>query len=682
MKISIDWLKDYIELPESPQKLQNDLTMAGLVVEGISSCDGDTVLEIEVTANRPDCLNHVGVARELAALYRRPLRLHPAGPRLRLRAERVPYSIEIRDPKLCPRYNGLVLDGIRVEPSPGWMRKRLEACGMRPINNIVDITNYVLLEVGHPLHAFDFDLLSGGRIIVSRAVDGQKMITLDGVERHLDAQMLLINDGAGPVAIAGVMGGLHSEISLSTTRVLLECAYFLPASVRRTSKRLGLSTEASYRFERGVDWNGTVFAIGRTAGLIREHAGGRLAGSWQDVYPGELEPVRIDLKRESAERLLGVGLDDSFVEATLKNLNFRLQRRGKGCWLVTCPSYRADMELEADLVEELARFFGYQNIPTTLPAARTAGSPSPVSACESAARRTLMGLGYSESVHLSFAGSRELEQFHVPGMEPPEIRNPLTEDTQFLRTTLALGLMGSVRRNLNHDTQRVRLFEIGKVFKRGADGLPVERRALGIAGTGGFAGFNWRHPSEEYDFFHLKGTVTGMLSALRSEDFRVVPGTVVPWLNPAEAAKLLVSGVEIGALGSLHPDIQDEYKLRQPVYLAEIDFEALSRRLFAPVRYEPMPRYPSVERDLCVVVGRSVRYAEVREGILGLGLQHLTEVDLIDVYEGSGIPPEKISITLRLVFLDREKTLTIDRIQSFSDNVLAFLRNSFGAELR
>ncbi len=682
MKISIDWLQDYIELPESPEKLRDDLTMAGLVVEGISSCDGDTVLEIEVTANRPDCLNHVGVARELAALYERPLRLPPARPRMRLRGERILYSIEIRDPQLCPRYCGLVLDRVRVGSSPGWMQRRLEACGMRPINNIVDITNYVLLEVGHPLHAFDFDLLSGGRIIVSRAADGQKIVTLDGLERLLDAEMLLINDGAGPVAIAGVMGGLHSEISLKTERVLLECAFFSPPSVRRTSKRLGLSTEASYRFERGVDWNGTVAAIGRTAQLIEEHAGGRLAGSLQDVLPGKLEPVRIELARERAERLLGVGLEDAFVESILKRLNFRLQRRGKGRWLVTCPTYRADMELEADLIEELARFFGYQNIPTTMPAARIAGTPSPVAAYETAARRSLMGLGYSEAVTLSFAGSRELSQFRMPGMDAPEIRNPLTEETQFLRTGLAPGLVASVRRNFNYDTYRVRLFEIGNVFRKGADGLPVERRALGIVGTGGFAGFNWHHPSEEYDFFHLKGAVTGMLSVLRSEDFRIVPGTRLPWLNPGESASLFVGGEEVGVLGSLHPALQEDYKLRQSVYLAEIDFEALCPRLFSPVRYEPIPRFPRVERDLCVVLDRSVRYEDVKAGILSLGLQYLREIDLIDVYEGAGIPPDKVSTTLRLVFLDLEKTLTIDRIQSFGDNVLAFLQDSFGAQLR
>jgi phenylalanyl-tRNA synthetase beta chain len=682
MKISVDWLKDYIELPESPQKLQEDLTMAGLVVEGISPFNGDTVLEVEVTANRPDCLNHVGVARELAALYGRSLRLPPARPRMRLRAEKIAYSIEIRDPQLCPRYSGLVLDGIRVESSPAWMQKRLEACGMRPINSIVDITNYVLLEVGHPLHAFDFDLLSGGRIVVSRAEDGQKIVTLDGMERLLDAEMLLINDGAGPVAIAGVMGGLHSEISLKTERVLLECAYFSPRSIRRTSKRLGLSTEASYRFERGVDWDGTVAAIGRTAQLIRDHAGGRLAGSLQDVHPGTLEPVRIELSRQRAVNLLGVSLEDAFVEATLKRLNFSVQRKGKGHWLVTCPTYRADMELEADLIEELARFFGYQNIPTTMPAARDAGTPSTLFPHETAARRSLMGLGYSEAVHLSFAGGREVAQFPVPGVDAPEIRNPLTEETQFLRTTLAPGLVASVKRNLNHDTFRVRLFEIGKIFRKNADGLTVERRALGMVGTGGFTEFNWHHPSEEYDFFHLKGAVTAMLSALRSEDFIVVPGVAWPWLNPADSASLVVGGQQVGVLGSLHPMLQDEYKLRQAVYIAEIDFEALCPRLFSPVRYEPMPRYPRVERDLCVVLDRSVRYEDIRTGILGLGIGQLTEIDLIDVYEGAGIPSDKVSITLRLIFLDRERTLTIDRIQSFGDNVLAFLQNSLGAQLR
>ncbi len=682
MKISIEWLRDYIDIPESPEKLQSDLTMSGLVVEGISRFDGDTVLEIEVTANRPDCLSHIGVAREISAIYQRPIRVPAVRHRIRLRREKIPYEIEIRDSDLCPRYNGLVLNGIRLAASPAWMQKRLGACGIRPINNIVDITNYVLLEMGHPLHAFDFELLKGQKIIVARADNGQKIVTLDGIERTLDQEMLLINDAEDPVAIAGVMGGLHTEISLKTSTVLLECAYFLPRSVRRTSKRLGLSTEASYRFERGVDWDGTIAAIARTAHLIIELAGGKLAGGLQDAYPRSIPRVQIELHKQRAESLLGVQLEDTFVESTLKRLNFRLQRRGKGHWLVTCPSYRADMDLEADLIEELARFHGYQNIPTTMPPSRSAGTHSPVQPYESAARRIMLGLGYSEAVNLSFAGEPELDRFGVPSVDRAVIKNPLTEDTHYLRTTLAAGLVMSAQRNFNHDVRRVRLFEIGKMFGKCPSGLPVERRALGILGTGGGAEFNWRHQAQDYDFFSLKGAVTTLLAGMRGADAEIVPGSPVTWLNPANAATLIVAGTHIGVLGSLHPSLEEEYKLRQMVYLAEIDFDGLCRHVFTSPGYEPLPKYPAVERDIAFVVDRGIRYGDIQRGILGLGILELKLVDLIDVYEGTGVPAGKVSLTIRLVFLDRERTLTIDRIQAFSDNILAFLHDSFGAQLR
>ncbi len=682
MKISIEWLRDYIDIPEGLEKLQSDLTMSGLVVEGVSQADGDTVFEIEVTANRPDCLSHVGIAREISAIYKRPVRIPALRHRIRLRKDRIPYQIEIRDPDLCPRYNGLVLDGVTVGASPAWMQKRLEACGMRPINNIVDITNYVLLEMGHPLHAFDFELLKGGKIIVARADTGQKMITLDGVERTLDNEMLLINDAENPVAIAGVMGGLHTEISLKTSTVLLECAYFLPRSIRRTSKRLGLSTEASYRFERGVDWDGTISAIARTAQLIIEVAGGNLAGGLQDAYPKAIPRTQIYLQKQRAESLLGVRLEDAFVEATLRSLNFRLPRRGKGFWLVTCPSYRADMELEADLIEELARFHGYQNIPTTMPPSRSAGTHSPVHPYESAARQIMLGMGYSEAVNLSFAGEQELERFAVPSVDRATIKNPLTEDTHYLRTTLAPGLVVSAQRNFNHDIRRIRLFELGKTFRKGPDGLPIEGRALGILGTGGSAEFNWRHQAQDYDFFSLKGVVTTLLGGMRGPDAEIVPGSPVTWLSPANAATLVVGGANIGVLGSLHPSLEEEYKLRQPIYLAEIDFDELCRHVFTSVRYAPLPKYPAVERDIAFVVDREVRYGDIRREILRLGILELKLVDLIDVYEGVGVPTGKVSLTIHLVFLDRDRTLTIDRVQGFSDNIVAFLRDSFGAQLR
>lgn len=327
MKISMEWLQDYVSITESVETLKEDLTMIGLLVEGVQPAAGGPVLDIEVTSNRPDCLSHIGIAREVAARYDRPLQFPAVEKELEADSETIPFGIEIRDPDLCPRYVGLVLDGVAVGESPEWMRRRLEAAGMRSLNNIVDITNYVLLETGHPLHAFDFDRLRGGRIVVGRAGEGARMETLDGVERSLDGQMLVINDGEGPVAIAGVMGGIHSEISPSTRRVLLEAAWFKPQSVRRTSRRLGLSTEASYRFERGADWDNTVFSIARACRLMREIAGGRVAGSLKDVYPVKMEPPRIRLDPEEIRRLLGVALDARFVEATLGRLGFRTEKR-------------------------------------------------------------------------------------------------------------------------------------------------------------------------------------------------------------------------------------------------------------------------------------------------------------------------------------------------------------------
>jgi phenylalanyl-tRNA synthetase beta chain len=681
MKISIEWLKEYVDINESPEKLKEDLSMAGLLVEGVSEAPGTVVLEVEVTSNRPDCLSHVGMAREIAALYSRPLRYPPVQKELSIPSERVPYKIEIKDKDLCPRYVGLVLDGVRVGTSPEWMQRRLEAAGMRPLNNIVDITNYVLLEMGHPLHAFDFDVLRGGKIVVGRAKQGERFRTLDGADRDLDGDMLMINDGEGPVAVAGVMGGLNSEISLSTKRVLLESAYFQPASVRRTSKKLGLSTEASYRFERGADWENTVPAIARTCRLIEELAGGRIAGSLQDVYPVKKEPVRILLKRGNAAALLGVDISAEFIESTLARLEFKLDRQGKDAWNVTCPTHRADMELEADLIEELARFYGYQNIPATLPPGTTAGIHSPVYALENAIREILTGQGYYEAVNLSFASEADHGEF--PPLEGGRVavRNPLTEDTQYMRTTLAPGLVRSAKRNFNYDERRVRLFEIGKVYRPGPDGSPSERNTVAILGTGGFTGQNWAKSSPEYGFYHIKGALETLLRGIRVRSFEIESTDAAGWLA-ADAAVVKAEGEVLGVLGSLAPELEEKYKLKQPVYLAELDFERLAGYAFSPIRYEALPRFPSVERDMSIVIDKDLAFKSIRDGISGLSIAELTGLDLIDVYEGEKIPAGKLSLTLRLTFQDRERTLTVDRVQGFIDTVLSYLMNNYKAGLR
>lgn len=681
MRISIEWLREYLDLPENPERIRDDLTMLGLLVESVGECAGSQVLEIEVTANRPDWLCHYGVARELAALYGRKLRPVRILRRLSSEHERLPFSIEIRDPDLCPRYVGLVLDGIRVRPSPDWMQRRLEAAGMRPVNNVVDITNYVLLELGHPLHAFDFRRLREGKIVVARARAGQHFTTLDGIGRELDGDMLLINDGAGPVALAGVMGGLESEITEKTDAVLLECAYFDPVAVRRTSKKLGLSTEASYRFERGADWDGPVRAIARTAYFIRKLAGGRVAGSLQDVLQRRLEPVRIDLRRARAEALLGVSLQDRFIVSTLKKLHFRPKRTGTGGWQVTCPSYRVDVTLEEDLIEEIARFYGYNRIPASLPRGTAAGIPSPVFREECAARRILLGLGYSEAVNLSFAEKNDFRMFGAGAGAPVQIRNPLTSETEYLRASLIPGLVRAARRNFSYDRFDVRLFELGKVFCAGPDG-PSERRALAVLGTGAPAGRNWRRPAQDYDYYHLKGVLGALLQAMKSAPWEILPDRAIPWLNPADASVLRLEGATVGTLGSLHPALAEELKLKQAVFVAELDFAELVRHLREAVPFRPPARFPSAERDISLVVAREVPYADIRAAIEHMALPELAGIELMDVYQGEQIAAGKVSLLLRLTFQDPEATLTVDRLQRLGDNIRSLLRVRFGADFR
>ncbi len=681
MKISVEWLREYVELHESPEKLKEDLSMIGLLVEAITEVQGTVVLEIEVTSNRPDCLSHIGIAREIAALYQRPLRLPDVQKKLSIPSDRVPCIIEIKDEDLCPRYVGLILDGIKVGVSPEWMKRRLEAAGMRPLNNVVDITNYVLLEMGHPLHAFDYDVLRQGKIVVARARQGEKFQTLDGMERALDSEMLMINDGEGPVAIAGVMGGMNSEISLSTTRVLLESAYFSQSSIRRTSKKLGLSTEASYRFERGADWENTVSAIARACSLIEQLAGGKISGSLKDVYPKKKDPVCIVLRQKNVKALLGADLTREFIESTLRRLDFDLTPGEGQSWQVVCPTYRADMELEADLIEELARFYGYGNIPATLPPSKTIGTPSPVYRLEYSIRELMSGQGYNEAINLSFAGETDHLEFPPLQYERAAVKNPLTEDTQFMRTSLAPGLVRSAKRNFNYGQRFVRLFELGKVYSVGSDGIPVERNVLGVLGVGGFANQNWKNPSASYDFFHLKGALSLLLQGLRITSFEIEPAEIA-WLNPSETATLKIGEETLGVLGLLSASLEEKYKLKQPVYFAEVDFECLARHAFSLPGYNPLPKYPSAERDMSIVVARNLAFQTIHKGILHLGIHELTQIQLIDVYEGEKIPTDKVSLTLRLTFQDREKTLTVDRVQNFIDTVLSFLNRNYGAGLR
>lgn len=683
MKISFNWLRELVAVEVEPQELARSLTMVGLAVDSVSEANGDFILDIDVTSNRPDCLNHLGVAREAAAIYGLELRA-PRAPEPSASGERVDYSVAIRNSRLCRRYSAMLISDITVAPSPEWMRRRLESLGMRPINNIVDITNYVLLELGHPLHAFDFDKLAGGKIIVRAARRGERIITLDGVERQLDPTMLVIADAERPVAVAGVMGGAESEISHGTRRVLLESAYFDPISVRRTAKKLGLSTEASYRFERGADIEATVKAIARAAQLICEIAGGRVSGDLTDVYPRPRKAKPITLRYERTRGLIGAEVNKTFVEEILRRLEFEAHEARRGVWRVLAPSHRVDIELEADLIEEVARHYGYDRVPASLPAGTAVGRFPHDRRAEDSVREALRGLGYSEAVSLSMVSADEEKLFRPPSGEPIEpllIANPISEVDSTLRTSLLPGLLRAAEHNFNHGVRNVRLYELGKVYFS-ESGEPSEAKSLGLILTGDVTDLGWQEKPEPVNFFHLKGALEGLFRRLGIEGIEFQPARDIPFLHPHIAAAISRRGLAIGLLGRLQPELEERYKFKQPVFLAEIDIERLLPISHPEKLFERPSRFPATYRDVSFLVDNSIEYSKIERAILSAGIGEIVEVKPFDLYRGAGVPEGKKSLSLRLKYQGRERTLTQEEIAELHARVIELLRENFGAQLR
>ncbi len=480
MRILFSWLRDFVEITESPDDLADALTMAGLAVETVTEADGETIFEMDITSNRPDALNHFGMAREVAAIYRRPLKdpaidVPDADPAAASKA-----SIEILDPDLCPRYCARVLLGVEVRPSPEWMRKRLELCGIRSINNIADLTNYVLLDIGHPTHAFNLDLLAGSKIVVRRAKAGEELRTLDGVDRTLSPDHLVIADARRPVALAGVMGGLETEISDSARNVLIESAWFRPGSVRRTARHFGMHTEASHRFERGADIAAAPRAADRIAGLLGSISPGAVLRGLLDAYPGRAERAPIRLRRASLQRLLGAGVPDGEVEAILRALGFE-PRSSEDGWSVRSSSSRLDVEREIDVIEEIARIHGYDRFRPRLPEVRTPPAGVPFREEERRLRDTACSLGYDETVGYSIISSAEAAQFGF--WEPVRLKNPLTELLDVMRSSAVPPMLKAIEWNLNRNESNLRLMEIGRLY-RSENGEYSEPRIMMLGTTG------------------------------------------------------------------------------------------------------------------------------------------------------------------------------------------------------
>ena len=668
MKISLKWLKEFVDVSASPQKLARKLRGIGLNVEAIESSGDGTVLEIEITTNRPDCLNHYGVARELAAACRG--RLKPL--EIKLRETRTPArkeaSIKIADPRLCHRYCGRVIRNVHVGPSPKWLAKRLEAVGVRAINNVTDVTNYVLMELGHPLHAFNLDRLEGKKIIVRRAQNGETLRTLDGENRELTRDALVIADRERPVALAGIMGGEETGISDGTHSVLLESAWFDPVSIRFTARRQGLRSEASYRFERGADIEMAPRAIDRAAELIAQLAGGEVLKGILDVYPTRRRPPRISLTEKEIVRLLGMQPSRKEIERILRSLGFQAKAGAGGSWQVTPPSFRPDIGSTVDLVEEVARHVGYDNLPSRL-------RPAPPRIERNTAREfdlrlyeRLTGLGYGEIITYPMVDPEENARF--TDRPPVPLENPLSQEASVMRSSPLPGMLRALKWNLDRDRKNLQLFEKGKTYtaRSKGKGLPEERWVLTLGLTGGRRLPSVHESSREADYFDLKGDIESLI-----EIFSATPlewGSGAPgYFDRNRSARLLARGETLAVCGRLDLSIETEYKLRQPVLIAEIGLERLITWGLTSPRFRSFSRFPALERDFSLTVPDGTSYGEIAQAIERTGIREIRSVQPLDHFPG-GEGTKSSSLLVRVSFQSADRTLTSDEITQSSRKIL------------
>lgn len=686
MFISYEWLKEFIETRRSPEELRERLTMVGLAIDAVEERDHDVVLDVEVPSNRPDCLSHAGIAREVAVMEKGRMHL-PAPAQLKTQGRSKDLtSVEIKDPDLCPRYAARLVRGVKIGPSPDWLAKRLETIGQRPINNVADVTNYVLHELGQPLHAFDFEKLGGLRIVVRRAAPGEKLKTLDGVERTLSKDMLVIADAERPVALAGIMGGEESEISTQTTDVLIESAYFDPHSVRVTARQLGMDTEASRRFERGADCEGVLRAQQRCVELICELAGGVATEDAIDIYPQPLSERVIVLRPERVQELTSLSVEVDDIVRILEGLGF--ERTGAMSFKV--PSWRIDVEQEEDLVEEVARHTGYEKIASELPPSSAAGEYQPSEMKQRSLRRALNAFGFDEAINFSFIQQEDRFDLipSLPGHErhendQPQLANPIIEDAAWMRSTLLPGLLNSLRHNLNHGIRDVRLFEIGRIFVISTPGeLPQETLSLGMIATGGALEENRPQADRELDFFDLKGALEAAVDWMNLSPLSFTQ-TSVRHLRAGQTALIKLSdGTEIGTIGRLAENVAASYKFRQAVYLLELDLGALLNGPAKVIQYSPLPRYPSVTRDISLLVNRNVALEDIFNAVNDQGVADCRSVKLVGTFEGGSIQSSKRSVTLRLEYRSDERTLRDEEVEERHSRLTRSLLEAFAAEQR
>jgi phenylalanyl-tRNA synthetase beta chain len=663
-----------------------DLTIGSDLAEALNL--KDMVLDIGITPNRSDCLSIIGIAREIAAITGSMLKYPDTAVSENEQDIESVTSVDILDPDLCPRYSARIIRDVTIRPSPLWMRRRLEAVGLRAINNIVDVTNYVMMELGQPLHAFDFRFLEEGRIVVRRSRGGETFTSLDEKERVLEADTLMICDGKKPVAIGGIIGGLNSEVKEDTKMIFLESAYFTPASIRRSAKSLGMSTDAAFRFGRGIDPEGVIKALNRAARIMAEISGGRVCRGYIDRYPQKVESAGdILLRRERVNEILGTDINASEIVSILESLEMTILVEKDGVYRVTPPTYRVDIAREIDLIEEIARLYGYDLIPATLPPVSvTAVATERQQIVVDRIRDLIRGSGYSEIITFSFISP---ESAILLGIREDDdrrnmvkIRNPLTEDQSVMRSTLVASLLETMKKNAHNGCLDLKMFEIGRVFFHREEGaLPIEKNRLGCFITGMYYDDLWS--SKIYaDLYDLKGCIENIFDGLKIAGLEFRSGHREAFLHPGKSGGIYVKDQFIGFLGEVHPDILLKMDLKNRAYVAEIDLDIVSNMFSGEVLYKDLPRFPSVVRDVAFVIGREMEADRILKLATEMDKELLEKVSIFDVYSGKNIQEGKKSLGIRFVYRASDRTLTDDEVNQLHGRVIKNIVDLTGARIR
>ena len=649
----------------------------------------DTIFEIDLTPNRPDCLSIIGIAREIAGIQKKHLRY----PTVNLSDSHNEISgvtsVSIEAPELCPRYAARLITDISIGPSPFWLQDRLLSVGLRPINNIVDVTNFVLMEMGQPLHAFDFNRLAGNRIVVRTAADGERFTTLDDKEHSLTKDMLMICDAEKPVAVGGVMGGLNSEIETSTRNVLIESAYFNPVSIRKTSKQLGLNTEASHRFERGVDPEGTITALNRATQLMEEIGNGRMVAGIIDEYPRPIKRPSMMLNVKDTNRLLGTRLSAKKIKDLLKSIEFNAEVKDPKNLSVVPPSFRVDVTRPEDFMEEVARLSGYNTIPTTFPKI-PAEKRKPLKSLEirNRVKHQMIGFGFTEVINYSFVNRNACDLLTLTAddfrRKMVTILNPLTEEQAVMRTSLIPGLLATMHYNNTQQEKNLKIFEIGKIFiSAGHDQLPEEIEMLAALWTGARFFPSWHSQELPCDFFDIKGVSEGLLESLNLYgcEFTSLPDDLCTYTKPGYTAQIFIGKTCIGLVGEAHPQVRQHFDLIQTAYILEINLDRLISCLPETIQSEPIPKFPATTRDITIIVDKDIESHKIVKSIESANEKLIEGLQLFDVYEGAPIASGKKSISFRIIYRSPQKTLEDKEINRLNKTITDRLVKEFNATL-